>query len=202
MVEVFAETPLLFVAVVFAFCLVVGSFLNVVIHRLPIMMERDWREQCEEITKTPPAHELPTGRFDLIAPRSQCPSCGSLIKAWHNIPVISYLLLGGKCAVCGRSISARYPIVELMTGLLAALCAWRFGFGWEAVMAVDITLALIPVAMIEAETHFIPDSIVFPLLWNGGERDLEGMEMGSQEPSQFRTRADRVSIGGGSTYFV
>ena len=167
MVEVFTQSALLFIAVVFAFCLVIGSFLNVVIHRLPIMMERDWREQCEEIAKTPPSFDLPKGRFDLIAPRSRCPSCGNEIKAWQNIPVISYLLLGGKCANCHESISARYPIVELMTALLAALCAWRFGYGLEAVMAVVMTLALIPIAMIDAETQLIPDSIVFPLIWIG-----------------------------------
>ena len=167
MVEVFNENPLLFIAVVFAFCLVIGSFLNVVIHRLPIMMERDWREQCEELEKSPPAHALPTGRFDLVAPRSRCPACGTPIKAWQNIPVVSYLLLGGKCAKCGESISARYPLVELATGVLAAICAWRFGVGWEAAMAVVLTLALIPIALIDAETQLIPDAIVLPLLWIG-----------------------------------
>ena len=167
MAEVFTESTLLFVAVVFAFCLVIGSFLNVVIYRFPIMMERDWRAQCEEITKNPPEHELPEGRFDLVAPRSRCPSCGNAIKAWQNIPVISYLLLGGKCANCKESISARYPAVELMTAILAGLCAWRFGFGWEAVMAVVMTLALVPIAMIDAETQLIPDAIVLPLMWIG-----------------------------------
>jgi leader peptidase (prepilin peptidase)/N-methyltransferase len=167
MVEVFTESALLFVAVVFAFCLVIGSFLNVVIHRLPVMMERDWREQCEELAKYPPEQALPEGRFDLIVPRSRCPSCGNTIKAWQNIPVVSYLLLGGKCARCGESISARYPIVELLAGILAATCAWRFGVGWEALMAVVMTLALIPIAMIDAKTQLIPDSIVLPLMWIG-----------------------------------
>ena len=167
MAEVYNESTLLFVAVVFAFCLVIGSFLNVVIYRLPIMMERDWRAQCEEITKSPPEYELPEGRFDLVAPRSRCPSCGNAIKAWQNVPVISYLLLGGKCANCKESISARYPAVELLTAILAGLCAWRFGFGWEAGMAVVMTLALVPIAMIDAETQLIPDSIVLPLMWVG-----------------------------------
>ena len=167
MLELFAESPMLFVAVVFAFCLVIGSFLNVVIHRLPIMMERDWREQAAELAKTPPETELPEYRFDLVVPRSRCPSCGTLIKAWQNIPVVSYLLLGGKCSKCRESISARYPLVELMTAGLAALCAWRFGVGLEAVMAIIMTLALVPVAMIDADTQLIPDSIVLPLLWIG-----------------------------------
>jgi len=167
MAEVLSESALLFVAVVFAFCLVIGSFLNVVIYRLPIMMEREWRAQCEEFASTPPEHELPKGRFDLVAPRSRCPSCGTTIKAWQNIPVVSYLLLGGKCANCKESISARYPLIELATAILAGLCAWRFGFGWEAVMAVIMTLALVPIAMIDAETQLIPDAIVLPLMWLG-----------------------------------
>ena len=167
MAELFTESAPLFIAVVFAFCLVIGSFLNVVIHRLPIMMEREWRAQCEDIAAHPPEHDLPEGRFDLVAPRSRCPSCGAEIKAWQNIPVISYLLLGGECANCKASISARYPFVELLTAVLAAVCAWRFGAGWEALMAVVMTLALVPIAMIDAETQLIPDSIVLPLMWIG-----------------------------------
>ncbi len=167
MLELFAESPMLFVAVVFAFCLVIGSFLNVVIHRLPIMMEREWREQAAELVSNPPEKELPEHRFDLVVPRSRCPSCGTTIKAWQNIPVVSYLLLGGKCSKCRESISARYPLVELMAAVLAALCAWRFGVGWEAVMAIVMTLTLVPIAMIDADTQLIPDSIVLPLMWVG-----------------------------------
>src|SRR5210317_203423 len=167
MPQLFMESPLLFIAVVFAFCLVIGSFLNVVIYRLPIMMERDWREQCEEFAKSPPVLDIPEERFDLIVPRSRCPSCGKLIEAWQNIPVISYLILGGRCSSCKESISARYPVVEMMTAVLAAVCAWRFGVGWEALMAIVLTLMLVPVAMIDADTQLIPDSIVLPLMWIG-----------------------------------
>src|SRR5210317_375869 len=167
MPQLFMESPLLFIAVVFAFCLVIGSFLNVVIYRLPIMMERDWREQCEEFAKSPPVLDIPEERFDLVVPRSRCPSCGNPIKAWQNIPVISYLILGGRCANCKESISARYPVVEMMTAVLAVVCAWRFGAGWEALMAIVLTLMLVPVAMIDADTQLIPDSIVLPLLWIG-----------------------------------
>ena len=167
MPQLFMESPLLFIAVVFAFCLVIGSFLIVVIYRLPIMMERDWREQCEEFAKSPPVLDIPEERFDLIVPRSRCPSCGKLIKAWQNIPVISYLILGGRCSSCKESISARYPVVEMMTAVLAAVCAWRFGVGWEALMAIVLTLMLVPVAMIDADTQLIPDSIVLPLMWIG-----------------------------------
>lgn len=167
MLELFSQSAPVFIAVVFALALIIGSFLNVVIYRLPIMMEREWREQCEELGKTPPLQELPEDRFDLIIPRSRCPSCGHAIKAWQNIPVISYLLLSGKCAGCKESISARYPLVEMLTAVLAALCAWRFGFGWEAVMAVAMTFALVAISMIDADTQLIPDSIVLPLLWVG-----------------------------------
>lgn len=167
MLDLFTQSAPAFIAVVFAFALIIGSFLNVVIHRLPIMMEREWHEHCEELSKESPGREIPDGRFDLIVPRSRCPSCGHLIKAWQNIPVISYLLLSGKCGHCNESISARYPLVEMLTAILAALCAWRFGFGWEAVMAIVLTLALVPISMIDADTQLIPDSIVLPLLWIG-----------------------------------
>lgn len=167
MLELFGQSAPVFIAVVFAFALVIGSFLNVVIYRLPIMMEREWREQCEELSKTPPMQELPADRFDLIIPRSRCPSCGHMIKAWQNIPVVSYLLLSGRCANCKESISARYPLVEMLTAVLAALCAWRFGFGWEALMAIAMTFALVAITMIDADTQLIPDSIVLPLMWVG-----------------------------------
>ncbi len=167
MLELFTESAPLFIGVVFAFALVIGSFLNVVIHRLPLMMEREWREQCEELCKTPPEQELPQGRFDLVVPRSRCPSCGHMIAAWQNIPVVSYLLLRGQCANCKESISARYPSVELMTAIMAAICARHFGAGVEAVMAIILTLTLIPISMIDADTQLIPDSIVLPLMWIG-----------------------------------
>ena len=166
MAEFFTQSPLIFVAVVFAFAMVIGSFLNVVIFRLPIMMEREWREQAEEILATP-APDLPKGRFNLIVPRSRCPSCGEQIKAWQNIPVLSYLLLGAQCANCRSTISVRYPIVELMTAALAAITAWRFGFGWEALAAVVMTFALISVSLIDIDHQLIPDSIVIPLMWAG-----------------------------------
>ncbi len=167
MFELFAQSAPLFIAAVFAFALVIGSFLNVVIYRLPIIMERDWREQADELTNTPSELDLPEGRFDLVVPRSRCPSCSAPITAWQNVPVISYLLLRGRCANCRQSISARYPLVELMTAILAATCAWHFGFGWEALMAIVLTLTLVPISMIDADTQLIPDSIVLPLLWLG-----------------------------------
>jgi len=167
MLELMSESATVFIAVVFVFTLLIGSFLNVVIYRLPIMMERDWREQADELVNTPSEQELPEGRFDLVMPRSRCPSCGSLITAWQNIPVVSYLFLKGRCASCKASISARYPLVELMTALLAAVTAWHFGPGWEALMAITLTVVLVVISMIDADTQLIPDSIVLPLVWLG-----------------------------------
>jgi leader peptidase (prepilin peptidase)/N-methyltransferase len=167
MLELMSESATVFITVVFAFTLMIGSFLNVVIHRLPIMMERDWREQADELVNSPSEQELPEGRFDLVMPRSRCPSCGALITAWQNIPVVSYLFLKGRCAACKTKISARYPLVELMTALLAAAVAWHFGPGWEALMAIALTIVLVTISMIDADTQLIPDSIVLPLMWLG-----------------------------------
>lgn len=164
--ELFVQVPILFIGMAFVFALLVGSFLNVVIYRLPIMMEREWRAQCEEIAETPAA-ELPTGRFDLVAPRSRCRSCGQQITVMQNIPVISYLLLGGKCANCETPISRRYPIIELLTAFMTAVVAWRFGFGWEAAAAVLMTWALIAISVIDIDHQIIPDSISLPLIWAG-----------------------------------
>ncbi len=166
MTELFTESPALFAAIVFAFALLIGSFLNVVIFRLPIMMQLDWREQCEELMREPPP-DVPEGRFNLVVPRSRCPSCGAPIKAWQNIPVLSYLLLGAQCANCRTAISVRYPLVEIMTAALAAVCAWHFGFGWEALAAIGMTCALVVISLIDADHQIIPDSIVIPLLWAG-----------------------------------
>ncbi|MEM1173188.1 MAG: A24 family peptidase [Pseudomonadota bacterium] len=166
MLELMADNPLLFVAIVFAFALLVGSFLNVVIYRLPVMMERDWREQAKELADMP-VNDVPEETFNLVTPRSRCPSCGAAISAWQNIPVVSYLLLGGRCSNCKADIGPRYPIVEFVTGLLCAIAAWRFGFGPEAIMAIVMTLMLVPITMIDADHQLIPDSIVYPLLWIG-----------------------------------
>ena len=168
MSELLNLSPYVFIAVVFAFALVVGSFLNVVIYRLPLMMERDWRAQCQELAETK-ATEMPAdlqaGRFDLIWPRSRCPACGAMITAWQNIPVLSYVLLGGRCKHCKAAISPRYPLIEAATAVLAAIVTWRFGFGLEA--AITLTFFLLPISMIDFDHQLIPDSIVLPLLWLG-----------------------------------
>lgn len=166
MAEIFSHSPVLFAGVAFAFALLIGSFLNVVIYRLPIMMQREWHEQCEELAESE-SPQLPDGVFNIIFPRSCCPSCGAAIRTWQNIPLLSYVLLGARCANCRQKISARYPLVELLTALLAAVCAWRFGFGWEALFAISISFALVAISMIDYDHQLIPDSIVIPLVWVG-----------------------------------
>lgn len=166
MQELFSSSPQIFVSLVFFLSLLIGSFLNVVIYRLPIMMEREWRSQCKEFDATP-ATDIPNGRFDLVFPRSRCSSCGSQITALQNIPILSYLVLGGKCGSCGSTISKRYPIVEALTAILTAIVAWRFGFGWESAAAILLTWALLAISVIDIDHQIIPDSISLPFLWLG-----------------------------------
>lgn len=144
----------------------VGSFLNVVIHRLPKMMEREWLGQCAELRgETAPADPEP---LSLAKPRSRCPDCGHQITALENIPLLSYLLiLKGKCSGCGRRISPRYPIVEAITGLLSAYVAWHFGPTTQAIGALLLLWALIALSAIDLDTQLLPDSITLPLLWLG-----------------------------------
>jgi leader peptidase (prepilin peptidase)/N-methyltransferase len=144
--------------------LVVGSFLNVVIHRLPKMMERDWHCQCAELRgEQTPEHEP----LSLAKPRSRCPKCGHSITALENIPVISWLALRGKCSACHAAISPRYPVVETLAGLLSALAAAHFGFGWAAGGAFLLTWSLMALTFIDFDTQLLPDSITLPLLWLG-----------------------------------
>ena len=144
--------------------LAIGSFLNVVIHRLPKMMERDWHAQCAEL-RGDAATE--TVRYNLAFPRSACPHCGHQITALQNIPVFSYLALRGRCAGCGAPISARYPIVELLTGLATAYAAWRYGATLAGAGAMVFLWAMIALTFIDADTQLLPDSITLPLLWLG-----------------------------------
>jgi len=156
--------PVLFVATVALFSLAIGSFLNVVIHRLPKMMERQWRaEIAAHDGKQPPAAE----RYNLIVPRSQCPACGQPITALQNIPLVSYLLLHGKCGACGARIAPRYPLVELLTGALSGYLAWRFGFTPTTAAALVFVWALIALAFIDLDTFYLPDDITLPLAWLG-----------------------------------
>jgi leader peptidase (prepilin peptidase) / N-methyltransferase len=168
----YLDNPGLFSGSVFLLGLVIGSFLNVVIYRLPIMLEREWRSQAAELlpvvensaTAGPP---VTPERFTLSTPRSACPACKTPIKAWQNIPLVSWLLLRGRCASCRAKISVRYPLVELTTGILSAWVAWHFGFGAPAACALLVTWALIALAGIDIDHQLLPDSITLPLMWAG-----------------------------------
>ncbi len=144
--------------------LLVGSFINVVIHRLPIMMQRDWRAQAREVLELPAE---PAATFNLVLPHSHCPHCDHQIRAWENVPLVSWLALRGKCSACRAPISRRYPLVELLCGLLSAYVAWHFGFSWQAGAMLVLTWGLLAMSMIDIDHQLLPDAIVLPLLWLG-----------------------------------
>ncbi|MBG6286828.1 prepilin peptidase [Pseudomonas nitroreducens] len=160
-----ASTPLAFVLCATLFGLLVGSFLNVVIHRLPRMMELDWQQQARETLGLPEGEKRPT--YNLVLPNSQCPHCSHEIKPWENIPLVSWLVLGGKCSSCKAPISKRYPLVELACGLLSAFIAWHYGFGWQAGAMLLLTWGLLAMSMIDVDHQLLPDALVLPLLWLG-----------------------------------
>jgi len=144
--------------------LLVGSFLNVVIHRLPRMLERDWRVQCAELAGQSPA---PEPAYNLVVPRSACPACGHRISALENIPVVSWLALRGKCRACGAAIPGRYPAVELLGAALAMLAVWQFGPTAKAAAACGLLWTLVALTFIDADTQLLPDDLTLPLLWSG-----------------------------------
>ncbi len=157
------------------FGLIIGSFLNVVIHRLPIMIEREWRSHCAEILNNDLGEENTANRFDLIVPRSRCPQCGHGISVLENIPIISYLILKGKCSACGTPISIRYPLVEALTAVLSVVVAWHFGLGWQMAGALLLTWALVALSFIDFHDQLLPDSITLPVLWIGIGLSLFGL---------------------------
>ena len=166
------NTPWFLLTTVTLLGLVVGSFLNVVIYRLPKIMEQTWRRECCEFLQQPEPTEP---EVTLALPNSSCRSCGAAIKPWHNVPVISYLLLAGKCASCGDAISLRYPLVEMTAGLLSLAAAITFGPSWELVGALALLWSLIALTGIDIDTQLLPDSITLPLLWLGLLCNLFGM---------------------------
>jgi leader peptidase (prepilin peptidase)/N-methyltransferase len=165
LLDLLASSPLAFVLCTFVLGLLVGSFLNVVVYRLPKMMLRDWKAQAREVLELPA--EPQTETFNLILPHSRCPHCAHKIRAWENLPVVSYLLLGGKCSSCKAPISKRYPLVELACGLISAFVAWHFGFGWQAGAVLLLSWGLLSMSLIDADHQLLPDAIVLPLLWLG-----------------------------------
>jgi leader peptidase (prepilin peptidase) / N-methyltransferase len=164
MIELLSHSALLTAGVACFFGLLIGSFLNVVIHRVPQMLERAWRRECLELD----GKEVPEQpAFNLLRPRSACPGCKAPITALQNIPVVSYLALGGHCAGCKRPIGLRYPLIELLTGVLSGLVAWKFGFSWSTGAALLLTWFLIALAFIDIDTQLLPDTLTLPLLWIG-----------------------------------
>lgn len=166
-------SPALLVVAVSLFGLAIGSFLNVVIHRLPIMLARRWREQCDALAATTPT--VASERYDLIVPRSRCPHCGHRIAAAENIPVVSWLWLGGKCRGCAKPISVRYPLVEIATAALSAAVAWRFGLNAAMVGALVLTWSLVALSVIDYDHQLLPDDITLPLIWGGLALNLFGI---------------------------
>jgi leader peptidase (prepilin peptidase) / N-methyltransferase len=153
-----------FVAVSVFIGLAIGSFLNVVIHRLPRMMEQDWAAQCADLRGEPPPENEP---FSIVRPRSRCPECGHQITAMENIPIVSYLMIGGRCRGCGKRISWRYPLVEALTGLMFGVIAWKFGPTVAAAGAMLFVTATIALTFIDFDTQYLPDDITLPLVWAG-----------------------------------
>ncbi len=146
--------------------LFIGSFLNVVIHRLPKMLELQWAAECRQLTH-PDEEPTPQAAYNLMVPRSACPHCGHQIRWYENIPVLSYLVLGGKCSNCKAKISFRYPFVELVTGALYAYCAYRWGWSWQTAAWCAFCTALVALTFIDWDTTLLPDDITLPLVWLG-----------------------------------
>ena len=160
-----AAEPALWYPLVFVLGVVVGSFLNVVILRLPKIMQQQWRSECEAFLELEPTQT--DEPLSLSHPPSTCPSCNTRIKPWQNIPILSWLLLRGRCANCGTSISIRYPIIELVTSVLSVVVAMQFTYDWGLLLALVATWCLIALTVIDAETQLLPDDITLPLLWLG-----------------------------------
>lgn len=177
------DTPVLFMSMITIIGLMVGSFLNVVIYRLPEMIKRDWLQQCTELRgETLSSSE----KFNLMVPRSACTHCGHKITALENIPIISYVALRGRCAQCKKPISLRYPLIEVLTALMSGLVAWHFGFSLLTLAALIFVWALIALAVIDLNTQLLPDDITLPLLWlgilvnlNNGFTDINSSVMGA-----------------------
>ena len=164
-VNLLTENPWLFYLTTGFISLSVGSFLNVVIYRLPLMMENEWKQQCRELLEI---DSTPTGeKLSLAFPASTCPNCGHKIRFWENIPVISYILLAGKCSNCRTGISIQYPMVEFVTALLSLIVAYHFGPSLQTLFALLLTWSLVALTVIDTKTQLLPDSITLPLLWIG-----------------------------------
>ena len=165
MIELFNHHPDAFIACALILGLLVGSFINVIAWRLPKMLEQDWQAQARELLDLPAPVKGPV--YNLMLPRSHCPKCQHSLRPWENIPLLSYLLLRGKCSHCKSAIGLRYPLTELACGLLSAFVAWHLGFGTQAGWMLVLTWGLLAICLIDAEHQIVPDMLVFPLLWLG-----------------------------------
>ena len=166
-IDTLLNSPYLLTALACLIGLMVGSFLNVVIYRLPVMMQRNWRKECAEYLQINSAEPASQEHFNLVLPLSRCPNCNTPIKPYQNIPVISYLFLRGKCAICSNPISLRYPIIEAFTAITSAIVAWHFGYTPQTVFALILTWSLIAQSFIDIDHQILPDNITLPLLWLG-----------------------------------
>tara|TARA_R100000935_G_scaffold15320_1_gene30506 strand:+ start:5730 stop:6614 length:885 start_codon:yes stop_codon:yes gene_type:complete len=163
-----AASPAALILVCVLFGLLVGSFLNVVIHRIPKMMEATWRQEARELLEQPaPKGEETPPLFNLVTPGSHCPHCNHRIRWYENVPVVSWALLKGRCSGCKAAISKRYPIIELLTALVAGLCAWRFGYDPWLIFMLYGSFTLLALAVIDLDTTLLPDDLTYPLLWAG-----------------------------------
>ena len=163
-IDFFLQNTGTFYLFVLLFSLSVGSFLNVVIYRLPLMLEKDWKSQCRELLDLKQEHEA---EITLSKPASTCPNCQHKIRAWENIPVISYLFLKGKCSQCKTHISFQYPAIEILTALLSLVVAINFGVSWQTLAGLFLTWSLIAMAMIDLHKMILPDDLTLPVLWLG-----------------------------------
>jgi len=183
LIRVFQDHSLVFYITIAILGLIIGSFLNVVIMRLPVMLLRDWRRDCreflrekfpEDLGSTADAAET-TAKFNLLVPRSNCPKCGHHISAIENVPLLSYLALRGRCKACKAPISPRYPVIEFVSALLAVTVAWKFGVSYQFLFAMLLSWALISLTMIDYDYQYLPDQITLPFLWLGLILNLQGM---------------------------
>ncbi len=171
--DLIANNSIVLIVLSMVLGLLVGSFLNVVIYRVPVMLQREWRQQCCEFLELDEkkfSKDDPTAKhkvFNLVKPDSHCPQCNAPVRAWQNIPILSYVMLRGRCAGCQKHISLRYPIIELVTGLLSGLVAWQFGATWLTLAFLVLTWSLISLTMIDFDHQLLPDNITLPLLWLG-----------------------------------
>ncbi|MFQ5659081.1 MAG: prepilin peptidase [Gammaproteobacteria bacterium] len=167
LLDTLQTTPAAFYITMGILGLIVGSFLNVVIYRLPRMLQHEWQRECRNLLEINDPVTDSAEEFNLVRPRSRCPDCGHNISAFENIPLISYLFLAGKCSACRQPISIRYPLIELLSGAFAVFLSFHFGYGLQALLAALLTWALLALSVIDFDQHLLPDDITLPFLWLG-----------------------------------